>query len=136
MDFSKLTATLKILGKAELGAPLVIVIILAMIMLPLPAFLLDLLFTFNIAFSLIILLVVVYTLKPLEFAAFPTVILLATLLRLALNVASTRIVLLEGHNGGDAAGSLRKFPSRTERRLAFVHKVVLRLLASLYYACS
>ena len=75
-------------------------------MLPLPAFLLDLLFTFNIAFSLIILLVVVYTLKPLEFAAFPTVILLATLLRLALNVASTRIVLLEGHNGGAAAGKV------------------------------
>ena len=106
MDFSKLTTALKLLGKAELGAPLVIVMILAMIMLPLPAFLLDLLFTFNIAFSLIILLVVVYTLKPLEFAAFPTVILLATLLRLALNVASTRIVLLEGHNGGDAAGKV------------------------------
>jgi flagellar biosynthesis protein FlhA len=106
MDFSKITNALKVLGKAELGAPLVIVIILAMIMLPLPAFLLDMLFTFNIAFSLIILLVVVYTLKPLEFSAFPTVILLATLLRLALNVASTRIVLLEGHNGGDAAGKV------------------------------
>jgi flagellar biosynthesis protein FlhA len=106
MNFSKTIAALKLLGKAELGAPLVIVMILAMIMLPLPAFLLDLLFTFNIAFSLIILLVVVYTLKPLEFAAFPTVILLATLLRLALNVASTRIVLLEGHNGGDAAGKV------------------------------
>ena len=106
MDFRKATAVLKRLGKAELGAPLVIVMILAMIMLPLPAFLLDVLFTFNIAFSLIILLVVVYILKPLEFAAFPTVILLATLLRLALNVASTRIVLLEGHNGGDAAGKV------------------------------
>ncbi len=106
MDFSKLTNALRFLGKAELGAPLVIVIILAMIMLPLPAFLLDMLFTFNIAFSLIILLVVVYTLKPLEFSAFPTVILLATLLRLALNVASTRIVLLEGHNGGSAAGKV------------------------------
>jgi len=106
MDFSKLKALLTMLGKAELGAPLVIVMILAMIMLPLPAFILDLLFTFNIAFSLIILLVVVYTLKPLEFASFPTVILLATLLRLALNVASTRIVLLEGHNGGDAAGKV------------------------------
>ena len=106
MIFSKASAALKLLGKAELGAPLVIVMILAMIMLPLPAFLLDLLFTFNIAFSLIILLVVVYTLKPLEFAAFPTVILLATLLRLALNVASTRIVLLQGHNGGDAAGKV------------------------------
>ncbi|MDD2659953.1 MAG: flagellar biosynthesis protein FlhA [Methylococcales bacterium] len=106
MNFSKATTALKLLGKAELGAPLVIVLILAMIMLPLPAFLLDMLFTFNIAFALIILLVVVYTLKPLEFAAFPTVILLATLLRLALNVASTRIVLLEGHNGGDAAGKV------------------------------
>jgi len=106
MFYSKITAALKLLGKAELGAPLVIVMILAMLMLPLPVFLLDLLFTFNIAFSLIILLVVVYTLKPLEFAAFPTVILLATLLRLALNVASTRVVLLNGHNGGDAAGKV------------------------------
>ncbi|WP_031431544.1 flagellar biosynthesis protein FlhA [Methylomicrobium agile] len=106
MELSKITSAVKFLGKAELGAPIVIMMILAMIMLPLPAFLLDLLFTFNIAFSLIILLVVVYTLKPLEFAAFPTVILLATLLRLALNVASTRIVLLEGHNGGDAAGKV------------------------------
>ncbi|TAL46970.1 MAG: flagellar type III secretion system protein FlhA, partial [Methylovulum sp.] len=106
MDINKLTSGLRFLLKAELGAPFVIMMILAMIMLPLPAFLLDLLFTFNIAFSLIILLVVVYTLKPLEFASFPTVILLATLLRLALNVASTRIVLLEGHNGGDAAGKV------------------------------
>ncbi len=106
MFYSKAIAALKLLGKAELGAPLVIVMILAMLMLPLPVFLLDLLFTFNIAFSLIILLVVVYTLKPLEFAAFPTVILLATLLRLALNVASTRVVLLNGHNGGDAAGKV------------------------------
>ena len=106
MFYSKAIAALKLLGKAELGAPIVIVMILAMLMLPLPVFLLDLLFTFNIAFSLIILLVVVYTLKPLEFAAFPTVILLATLLRLALNVASTRVVLLNGHNGGDAAGKV------------------------------
>ncbi|MEQ1530501.1 MAG: flagellar biosynthesis protein FlhA, partial [Methylococcales bacterium] len=106
MDFSKVISVLKMLGKAELGAPVVVIMILAMIILPLPAFILDLLFTFNIAFSLIILLVVVYTLKPLEFASFPTVILLATLLRLALNVASTRIVLLEGHNGGDAAGKV------------------------------
>jgi flagellar biosynthesis protein FlhA len=106
MDLSRLKAALAMLGRAELGAPLVIVMILAMVMLPLPAFLLDLLFTFNIAFSLIILLVVVYTLKPLDFASFPTVILMATLLRLALNVASTRIVLLQGHNGGDAAGKV------------------------------
>ncbi len=106
MDFTKLKAALAALGKAELGAPLVIVMVLSMLILPLPAFILDLLFTFNIAFSLIILLVVVYTLKPLEFASFPTVILLATILRLALNVASTRIVLIEGHKGGDAAGKV------------------------------
>lgn len=106
MDLTKLKAVLAVLGKAELGAPLVIIMVLSMLILPLPAFILDLLFTFNIAFSLIILLVVVYTLKPLEFASFPTVILLATILRLALNVASTRIVLIEGHNGGDAAGKV------------------------------
>lgn len=106
MDFSRLKAVLAVLGKAELGAPLVIVMVLSMLILPLPALVLDLFFTFNIAFSLIILLVVVYTLKPLEFAAFPTVILLATILRLALNVASTRIVLIEGHKGGDAAGKV------------------------------
>ncbi len=106
MDFTKLKAALAVLSKAELGAPLVIVMVLSMLILPLPAFVLDLFFTFNIAFSLIILLVVVYTLKPLEFASFPTVILLATILRLALNVASTRIVLIEGHKGGDAAGKV------------------------------
>ncbi|MDO9425036.1 MAG: flagellar biosynthesis protein FlhA [Methylobacter sp.] len=106
MDFAKLKAALAILGKAELGAPLVIIMVLSMLILPLPAFVLDLFFTFNIAFSLIILLVVVYTIKPLEFASFPTVILLATILRLALNVASTRVVLIDGHKGGDAAGKV------------------------------
>ncbi|MFA5985184.1 MAG: flagellar biosynthesis protein FlhA [Methylococcaceae bacterium] len=106
MDFSKIIAGLKFAASAGLGAPIIIMILLAMIIVPLPAFMLDLLFTFNIAFSLIILLVVVYMVKPLEFAAFPTVILVATLLRLALNVASTRIVLLEGHEGGDAAGKV------------------------------
>ncbi|MGZ5055601.1 MAG: flagellar biosynthesis protein FlhA [Methylobacter sp.] len=106
MDLTKLKAALATLGKAELGAPLAIVMVLSMLILPLPAFVLDLFFTFNIAFSLIILLVVIYTVKPLEFASFPTVILLATLLRLALNVASTRVVLIEGHKGGDAAGKV------------------------------
>lgn len=106
MDLTKLKSIAALIGKAELGAPVVIMIILSMVILPLPAFLLDIFFTFNIAFSLIILLVVVYTLKPLDFGSFPTVILLATLLRLALNVASTRVVLLEGHNGGDAAGKV------------------------------
>lgn len=106
MDLTKFRNALGVLVKAELGAPAVIMIILAMVILPLPAFLLDIFFTFNIAFSLIILLVVIYTLKPLDFGSFPTVILLATLLRLALNVASTRVVLLEGHNGADAAGKV------------------------------
>ncbi|MCK5189517.1 MAG: FHIPEP family type III secretion protein, partial [Methylococcales bacterium] len=106
MDLAKVVESFKSLTSMGLGAPIVIVMILSMIVLPLPAFLLDLFFTFNIAFSLIILLVVIYSLKPLEFAVFPSVILIATLLRLALNVASTRIVLLEGHEGGDAAGKV------------------------------
>ncbi len=80
--------------------------LLAMVVLPLPPFLLDLFFTFNIALSLIVLLVVVYALRPLDFGVFPSLLLVATLLRLALNVASTRVVLLEGHNGGDAAGKV------------------------------
>lgn len=89
-----------------LGAPLLILMLLALLVLPLPAFMLDLFFTFNIAFSLIILLVVIYSMKPLEFASFPTVILVATLFRLALNVASTRVVLMKGHEGGEAAGKV------------------------------
>jgi flagellar biosynthesis protein FlhA len=89
-----------------LGAPLIILLMLMMVTMPLPAFLLDLLFTFNIALSLIILLVAIYTLRPLDFVIFPSVLLVATLLRLGLNVASTRVVLLEGHEGGDAAGKV------------------------------
>jgi len=89
-----------------LSGPLVIVLILGMMVLPLPPFLLDLLFTFNIALALIVLLSAMYTLKPLDFAVFPTVLLLTTLLRLSLNVASTRVVLLHGHSGPDAAGKV------------------------------
>jgi len=89
-----------------LAAPLLIIMILAMMVLPLPTFLLDLLFTFNIALSMIVIMVSMYTLKPLDFAAFPTVLLMTTLLRLSLNVASSRIVLLEGHTGPDAAGKV------------------------------
>ena len=106
MDLKKILAAIKALYEMGLGAPLIIVMLLALLILPLPPFVLDLFFTFNIAFSLIILLVVVYISKPLEFAAFPTVILVATLLRLSLNVASTRVVLLRGHEGGDAAGKV------------------------------
>lgn len=86
--------------------------VLGMMVLPLPTFLLDLLFTFNIALSVMILLVAMFTRKPLDFAAFPAVLLFATLLRLSLNVASTRVVLLHGHTGPDAAGS-RSRPSAT-----------------------
>ena len=88
------------------GAPVMVLSTLAMIILPIPAFLLDLSFTFNIALSMVVLLVTVYTRRPLEFAAFPTVLLIATLLRLALNVASTRVVLLKGHEGAGAAGNV------------------------------
>ncbi|STX43252.1 flagellar biosynthesis protein FlhA [Legionella donaldsonii] len=91
-----------------LGTPLMLIIMLSMMMLPLPAFCLDILFTFNIALSLVVLLAVIYSERPLDFAVFPTVILITTLLRLALNVASTRIVLLNGHTGTDAAGQVIK----------------------------
>jgi flagellar biosynthesis protein FlhA len=89
-----------------LAAPAFIVMVLAMMILPLPPFLLDLLFTFNIALGLIVLLAAVYANRPMDFAAFPTVLLLTTLLRLSLNVASTRVVLLQGHTGPDAAGKV------------------------------
>ncbi|HLX02908.1 MAG TPA: flagellar biosynthesis protein FlhA [Trinickia sp.] len=89
-----------------LAGPILICMILGMMILPLPPFLLDLLFTFNIALSVMVLLVSMYTMKPLDFAAFPSVLLFSTLLRLSLNVASTRIVLLEGHTGPDAAGQV------------------------------
>lgn len=89
-----------------LGTPFLVMAALGMVILPMPAWLLDLLFSFNIALSLVVLLITVYTLKPLEFGSFPSVILIATILRLALNVASTRVVLLEGHEGTDAAGKV------------------------------
>ncbi|MGE0805318.1 MAG: flagellar biosynthesis protein FlhA [Burkholderiaceae bacterium] len=89
-----------------LAAPVVIMLMLAMMILPLPAPLLDLLFTFNIALALLVLLVSAYTVKPLDFAVFPTVLLVTTLLRLSLNVASTRAVLMHGHTGTDAAGKV------------------------------
>jgi flagellar biosynthesis protein FlhA len=87
-----------------IGPPLIIVMLLAMVVVPLPPLALDALFTFNITLSIVILMVTIYVMRPLDFAVFPTVILMATLLRLALNVASTRVVLLHGQNGPDAAG--------------------------------
>ena len=89
-----------------MAGPVLIIMILGMMILPLPPFLLDLLFTFNIALSVMVLLVSMYTMKALDFAAFPAVLLFSTLLRLSLNVASTRVVLLEGHTGPDAAGKV------------------------------
>ncbi|OAT32178.1 FlhA family flagellar biosynthesis protein [Buttiauxella brennerae ATCC 51605] len=89
-----------------LAGPILILMILSMMVLPLPAFVLDLLFTFNIALSIMVLLVAMFTQKTLEFAAFPTILLFTTLLRLALNVASTRIILMDGHTGGAAAGKV------------------------------
>ncbi len=86
------------------GAPILLIIMLAMMVVPLPPLMLDMFFTFNIALSLMVLMVTVYSMRPLDFGVFPTVLLVATLLRLALNVASTRVVLLHGHTGPGAAG--------------------------------
>ncbi|ETX10889.1 flagellar biosynthesis protein FlhA [Marinomonas ushuaiensis DSM 15871] len=90
----------------NLGIPILLLSLLAMMILPIPAFLLDVLFTFNIALAIVVLLVAIYSMRPLDFAVFPTVLLVSTLMRLALNVASTRVVLLNGHEGGDAAGKV------------------------------
>ena len=89
-----------------LGAPVLLLAMLSMVALPLSPLFLDLLFTFNIALAIVVVLASVYSARPLDFSAFPTVLLLATLLRLALNIASTRVVLLEGHSGGAAAGKV------------------------------
>ena len=90
----------------SLGVPLLIFMVLAMMIIPLPPFLLDLLFTFNIALALVVMMAAAYTRRPLDFATFPTVLLLTTLMRLSLNVASTRAVLTQGHTGPDAAGKV------------------------------
>jgi flagellar biosynthesis protein FlhA len=93
-------------GLQQLAGPLLILLVLSMMVLPLPPFLLDLFFTFNIAISIVVMLVAINVLKPLDFSVFPTVLLITTLLRLSLNVASTRVVLLEGHTGPGAAGQV------------------------------
>jgi flagellar biosynthesis protein FlhA len=93
-------------GGNAAAAPILIILLLAMMILPLPAFILDVFFSFNIALSVIVLLTALYTVKPLDFMAFPAVLLVSTMLRLSLNVASTRVVLTEGHTGGAAAGKV------------------------------
>lgn len=106
-DLMRLPRQMMAGGKGKgLAGPVLIILILSMMVLPLPPFLLDLLFTFNIALSIMVLLVSMYTMKALDFAAFPAVLLFTTLLRLSLNVASTRVVLMEGHTGPDAAGKV------------------------------
>jgi flagellar biosynthesis protein FlhA len=96
--------SLRDLLRAGIGVPAGMLAVLAMLVLPLPPMALDVLFTFNIALSIVIVMAVFYVARPIEFGVFPTVLLLATLLRLALNVASTRVVLLNGHSGAQAAG--------------------------------
>jgi flagellar biosynthesis protein FlhA len=106
MENTDLFTRLKSMLNGNFVAPMVLVALLAMVVLPLPPFMLDMLFSFNIALSLVIMLASIYVLKPLHFASFPSILLIATLLRLALNVASTRIILLEGHTGTAAAGNV------------------------------
>lgn len=104
LDRSTLLASARNLAHGNLGIPILLLVVLAMMTLPMPPLLLDILFTFNITIALIVLCVAVYTVRPLDFAVFPTILLVVTLLRLALNVASTRVVLLNGHEGPAAAG--------------------------------
>ncbi len=106
MSLLTTSAQLKHLTNIGVGIPIFVLIILAMMILPLPPFLLDIFFTFNISLALLVLLAGTYTLRPLDFSIFPMILLLATLLRLALNIASTRVVLLHGHTGTDAAGKV------------------------------
>ncbi|PCH59997.1 MAG: flagellar biosynthesis protein FlhA [SAR86 cluster bacterium] len=106
IDRTSMFEQTKNLARGNLGIPILLLIILAMMTLPMPPLLLDIFFTFNITIALVVLCVSVYALRPLDFAVFPTILLVATLLRLALNVASTRVVLLHGHEGGAAAGKV------------------------------
>ncbi|MBI3712254.1 MAG: flagellar biosynthesis protein FlhA [Burkholderiales bacterium] len=106
MKLTDLFAWSRGMNAKALAAPLLIIMMLAMMILPLPAFVLDIFFSFNIALSIIVLLTSLYTVKPLDFMVFPTVLLVSTMLRLSLNVASTRVVLTEGHTGPDAAGKV------------------------------
>ena len=106
MSARPLADTLVEFGRQGLAVPVLLLVMLGMLVLPLPPFALDLLFTFNISLSLVVILAVIYVRRPLDFAVFPTVLLGATLLRLALNVASTRVVLIHGHTGPAAAGQV------------------------------
>ena len=106
MGSLNLPAWMNKFGSRNVAAPLIIILLLAMMILPLPAIILDVLFSFNIALSIMVLLIGLQTTKALDFIAFPTVLLMTTMLRLSLNVASTRVVLTEGHSGPAAAGKV------------------------------
>jgi len=106
MEATGVAATLQPGRQKSFGAPVLILVLLAMMVIPLPPIALDIFFSFSISLALIVLLVGVYVLRPLDFAIFPAVLLITTLFRLALNIASTRVVLLEGHTGTGAAGKV------------------------------
>ena len=106
LSLSNIRQNLSRFDASGLGIPALVLLIMSMLVLPLPPWLLDILFTFNILISLIVILVAIGITRPLEFSSFPAILLFTTMLRLALNVASTRVVLVEGHTGGDAAGKV------------------------------
>ena len=109
MSSAMLSTLRQDLSKIELsglGIPFVVLLIIAMLILPLPSFLLDFLFTFNILIGVVIIMIAINSAKPLDFSSFPSILLIATMLRLGLNVASTRLVLVKGHEGPDAAGKV------------------------------
>ena len=105
-NFRQVSGRFAWLSGKSVGAPTLVLLILALLVVPLPAFLLDIFFTFNIMLGLLMVMISLNTRKPLEFSSFPSVLLIATLLRLGLNVASTRVVLVEGHTGTAAAGKV------------------------------
>jgi flagellar biosynthesis protein FlhA len=106
LTLSTLRQNISQFSMSRLSIPALVLLIVAMLVLPLPAWMLDVLFTFNIAISLMVVLIAINTRKPLEFSSFPSVLLFATMLRLALNVASTRVILVKGHEGEEAAGQV------------------------------
>ena len=106
LSLSTIRQNLARIDTAGLGIPLLVLLIMAMLVLPLPPLVLDILFTFNIVIGLVVIMIAIGTRKPLEFSSFPSVLLLATMLRLALNVASTRVILVHGHTGQEAAGKV------------------------------
>ena len=106
LSLSAIRQNLSKFNFADLSIPALVLLIVAMLVIPLHPVMLDILFTFNTAASLLIILIAINTRTPLEFSSFPTVLLCATMLRLALNVASTRVILVSGHEGHDSAGKV------------------------------